>query len=106
MIWNIIKFLVTALSLWFVYKVFFSPPWDLVGVGFGVFLVFMSCMLWVDYEKIQNQDGLSRKIRKFGIWLLIGIFTVAFVIYVFGSHHGRINLNAFVQIISALLKAL
>ena len=106
MIWKTIKFLVTALSLWFVYKVFFSPPWSLEGIGFGVFLVFMSGMLWVDYKKIQEQDGLARKIRKFSIWLLIGVFTVGFVFYIFDNDHGRVNFGAFVKIILELLKAL
>ena len=108
MIWRIIKGLITAICLSFATLILISGPFSFGSLAFTCFLAFLGSALWIDFTKplsAQNLSPAQLNIAKAAIWGLI-IFFVC--IFVYSNFNGEVHLNgrSFVQLISALLKAM
>ena len=108
MIWTIIKGLITAICLSFATLILISGPFSFGALAFACFLAFLGSALWIDFTKplsAQNLSPAQLNISKAAIWGLIIFFVSMFVYSIF---NGEVHLNgrSFVQLISALLKAM
>jgi len=108
MIWNVFKSLITTVCLLFATLIVVTIPFNFGTSAFACFLVFMGVALWIDYTKplsVQNLSLVQRNLARAAIWGLIILFVSMFVYSVFigeSNFSGR----GFVQLITALLKAL
>jgi len=108
MIWNVFKTLITAVCLLFATLIVVATPFSFGTFAFACFLVFMGAALWIDYTKplsAQNLSPAQRNLAKVAVWGLVIFFVTMFVYSIF---NGEVHLNSrgFVQLITALLKAL
>lgn len=108
MIWKIFKGLITAICLSFATIILIAAPFSLGTFGFACFLAFLGGALWIDFTKplsAQNLSPAQLNIGKAAIWGLVIFFVAMFVYSIF---NGEVHLNgrAFVQLITALLKAM
>jgi hypothetical protein len=108
MIWKVFKSLITAICLSFATLILIIAPFNFGIFGFACFLVFMGSALWIDFTKPQDSQNITptqRNLAKVAIWGLGIIFTIMFISSFFSSDT-HVNSRGFVQIITALLKAL
>ena len=108
MIWNVFKSLITTVCLLFATLIVVATPFSFGTSAFACFLVFMGAALWIDYTKplsAQNLSPAQRNLAKVAVWCLVILFVTMFVYSLF---NGEVHLNGrgFVQLITALLKAL
>jgi hypothetical protein len=108
MIWKIVKGLITAICLSFATIILISAPFSLGTFAFACFLAFLGGALWIDFTKpisAQNLSPAQRNIAKAAIWGLV-IFFVTMFVYSFFNGEVHLNGRGFVQLITALLKAM
>lgn len=108
MIWNVFKTLITAICLLFATLIVVATPFNFGTFAIACFLVFMGAALWINYTKplsAQNLSPAQRNLAKVAVWGLVIFFVTMFIYSIF---NGEVHLNGrgFVQLITALLKAL
>jgi hypothetical protein len=108
MIWKTFKSLITAICLSFATIILIAAPFSFGTFAFACFLAFLGGALWIDFTKplsAQNLSSAQRNIAKAAIWGLVIFFNTMFV---YGLFNGESHLNGrgFVQLITALLKAM
>jgi hypothetical protein len=108
MIWITLKGLTTAICLSFATIILIIAPLSLGTFAFACFLAFLGVGLWIDFKKpisAQNLSPSQRTIAKVAIWGVVMFFVSMFVYRIFdGESH--FNSRGFVQLITALLKAM
>jgi|GEM_PF-1298260 len=108
MIWETFKLIISAISLFVAALIIVHEPLNLGTLGFASLFAFLAGALWIDYTKPQKSQNISptqRNLAKAAIWGLVIIFTIMFISSFFTSD-AHVNSRGFVQLISALLKAL
>lgn len=108
MIWNVFKSLITTVCLLFATIIVVTTPFSFGTFAFTCFLVFMGATLWIDYTKpisAQNLSPAKRNLAKLAVWSLV-IFFITMIVYSIFNGEGHLNGRGFVQLITALLKAL
>ncbi|HEY0562817.1 MAG TPA: hypothetical protein VGD04_05785, partial [Methylophilus sp.] len=98
----------TSVCLLFATIIVVAIPFSLGTFAFACFLVFMGAALWIDYTKplsAQNLSPAQRNLAKVAVWGLVILFVTMFVYSLFNVEV-HLNGRGFVQLITALLKAL
>jgi hypothetical protein len=108
MIWKIFKGLISAICLSFATIILIAVPFSLGTFAFACFLAFLGGALWIDFTKplsAQNLTPAQLNIAKATIWGLVIFFVTMFVYSIFNGE-SHLNGRGFVQLITALLKAI
>lgn len=108
MIWKTFKGLITAICLSFATIILITAPFSLGTFSFACFLAFLGGALWIDFTipiSAQNLSPAQRNISKAAIWGLV-IFFVSMFVYLIFDGESHLNGRRFVQLITALLKAM
>ena len=108
MIWKTFKGLITTICLSLATFTLIAAPFELGTIAFACFMAFLGSALWIDFTKplsAQNLSPVQRNIAKAAIWGLVIFFVTMFA---YGLFNGEAHLNGrgFVQLITALLKAM
>ncbi|HSI37691.1 MAG TPA: hypothetical protein VK946_01310 [Methylotenera sp.] len=108
MIWKALKLFISAICLFVATLALLLKPFSFINVGIASLFTFLAAALWIDYTKPQGSQNITptqRSLAKIAIGVLVIIFIIMFISSFFTSDV-HVNSRGFVQIITALLKAL
>jgi len=106
--WKTLKGFITAICFSFATLILIATPFSFGTFTFASILAFLGGTLWIDFTKplsAQNLSPAKLNIAKVAIWGLVLFFVTMFV-YSISIGEDHLNGKAFVQLITALLKAM